>query len=115
MRDVPWLVLEMSVADRICRTNDSAASLRLAGQSREAEEAHDVTLFNDLLSNVTMSFSGQPGSPVSSVAAYFEGTNILVYIRGTEDEPGEWWKTKGSRRKLPIGGGGVMVNAHYDS
>lgn len=87
----------------------------MTGQSREGEAAHEVTVFNDLLSNVTMSFSGAPGSPVSSVAAYFEGTNILVYIRGTEDEPGEWWKTKGSRRKLPIGGGGVMVNAHYDS
>lgn len=79
------------------------------------EAPHGVTVFNDLMSNVTMSFSGQPGSPVSSVAAYFEGTNVLVYIRGTEDEEGEWWKTKGSRRKLPIGGGGVMVNAHYDS
>lgn len=67
------------------------------------------------MSNVTMSFSGQPGSPASSVAAYFEGTNLIVYIRGTADEPGEWWKKKGSRRKLPIGGGGVMVNAHYDS
>lgn len=68
------------------------------------------------MSNVTMSFGGSPGSPVvSSVAAYFEGTNILVYIRGTLDEEGEWWNKRGSRWKLPIGGGGVLVNAHYDS
>ncbi|KAF3770932.1 hypothetical protein M406DRAFT_285744 [Cryphonectria parasitica EP155] len=79
------------------------------------QPGHGVTVFNDLMSNVTMSFSGQPGSPVSSVAAYFEGTNVLVYIRGTEDEEGEWWKKRNNRQKLPIGGGGVLVNAHYDS
>ncbi|PSS00741.1 hypothetical protein BD289DRAFT_382440 [Coniella lustricola] len=81
----------------------------------EDKPGRDVTIFNDLQSNVTMSFSGTPGSPVSSVAAYFEGTNLVVYIRGTDDEPGEWWKTRNKRQKLPIGGGGVMVNAHYDS
>lgn len=81
----------------------------------EKNPSHNVTVFNDMLSNVTLSFSGQPASPASSVAAYFEGTNVLVYIRGTRDEPGEWWKKKGSRRSLPIGGGGVLVNAHYDS
>lgn len=88
--------------------------LKLSSTAREVR-SHGVTVFNDLKSNVTMSFSGQPGSPASSVAAYFEGTNVLVYIRGTEDEEGEWWNVKGNRRKLPIGGGGVMVNAHYDS
>ncbi len=42
---------------------------------------------------------------------------IIVYIRGTEDEPGDWWKTDeyqqsdvGSVEKY-----GVLVNAHYDS
>lgn len=67
------------------------------------------------MSNVTISFGGIPGSPGSKVAAYFEGNNVIVYIRGTDDEQGEWWKTRDNRRKLPIGGGGVMVNAHYDS
>lgn len=96
------------------RSNDSATTPRVSQQSSEKAN-HGVTVFNDLMSNVTMSFSGQPGSPASRVAAYFEGTNVLVYIRGTEDEEGEWWTKKGSRRTLPIGGGGVMVNAHYDS
>lgn len=100
------------------RSNEPDPGLKLSeGLTKvtKAAQAHNVTVFNDLLSNVTMSFSGQPGSPASSVAAYFEGTNVIVYIRGTEDEPGEWWKAKSNRRKLPIGGGGVMVNAHYDS
>lgn len=97
--------------------------LRQCGRSDQSEEpkifednaSRNVTVFNDMLSNVTMSFSGLPASPASNVAAYFEGTNILVYIRGTLDEAGEWWKKKGNRRSLPIGGGGVLVNAHYDS
>lgn len=97
----------------IDRSNSSAGGLRMLQPPREAD--HDVTVFNDLESNVTMSFSGQPGSPASSVAAYFEGTNVLVYIRGTEDQAGEWWKQKNNHRSLPIGAGGVLVNAHYDS
>jgi hypothetical protein len=80
---------------------------------------HGVTVFNDLLSNVTVSFGGLPGSRKDGAetgnAAYFEGTNIIVYIRGTLDEEGEWWNKRRSNRKLPIGKGGVLVNAHYDS
>lgn len=99
-----------------CCSNEDVVDDDVEAQSpQDAADAHGVTVFNDLVSNVTMSFSGQPGSPASSVAAYFEGTNVLVYIRGTEDEAGEWWKKKSSRRTLPIGGGGVLVNAHYDS
>lgn len=97
------------------RSEDLAGGSTVSQPPREKDGDHGVTVFNDLLSNVTMSFKGQPGSPVSSVAAYFEGTNVLVYIRGSEDEAGEWWKKKASRRSLPIGGGGVLVNAHYDS
>jgi hypothetical protein len=77
-----------------------------------------VTIFNDLLSNVTFSALGSIGSeglgrrPGQSV--YFEGTNIIVYIRGTDDDEIEWWKaddlgTDKSQKK-----GGVLVNAHYD-
>ena len=49
---------------------------------------------------------------MSGVSVYFEGTNIIVYVRGTDDEETKWWtdpKGKpGSKR-------GVLVNAHYDS
>lgn len=74
-----------------------------------------VVVFSDITSNVTFSSRGRlkddgPGrEPGRSV--YFEGTNIIVYIRGSEDEPGDWW-TAG---KKPQGKGGVLINAHYDS
>lgn len=90
--------------------------MKLSEVSSEAS-GHNITVFNDLLSNVTVSFGGAPGARKDNTqtgnAAYFEGTNIIVYIRGTLDEQGEWWKKR--HRKLPIGKGGVLVNAHYDS
>lgn len=69
---------------------------------------------------MTVSFGGLPGTrkdggAQTGNAAYFEGTNIIVYIRGTLDEEGDWWKKRASHRRLPIGQGGVLVNAHYDS
>ena len=65
-------------------------------------------VFSDVTSNVTFSTEllGGPGYSV-----YFEGTNIIVYVRGSEDEEGDWWKKKGK----PESKGGVLVNAHYDS
>ncbi|MCJ1264362.1 hypothetical protein MMC22_004233 [Lobaria immixta] len=74
-----------------------------------------VVVFSDITSNLTFSIEGRskdagPGrDPGYSV--YFEGTNIIVYIRGSEDEPGDWWTAD----KKPQGKGGVLVNAHYDS
>jgi hypothetical protein len=60
-----------------------------------------VEVFDDLTSNATFS------SGVTSV--YFEGTNIIVAIRGSEDdEPFD------STDRRPENGG-VLVNAHYDS
>lgn len=92
--------------------------MKLSETPQEAS-AHGVTVFNDLLSNVTVSFGGLPGSRKGGAqtgnAAYFEGNNIIVYIRGTLDEEGEWWKKRNNQRRLPIGKGGVLVNAHYDS
>lgn len=99
-------------------SNYSARALELSKTSLEPP-GHSVTVFNDLLSNVTVSFGGLPGSRKDGAetgnAAYFEGTNIIVYIRGTLDEEGEWWSKRRNNRKLPIGKGGVLVNAHYDS
>src|SRR6187402_436702 len=77
-----------------------------------------ATIINDLQSNITYSFPGRFESagegtlPGDSV--YFEGANILVYIRGTEDEEGEWWNLQGSLNSLKVHGkGGVLVNAHF--
>ena len=68
-------------------------------------------LFDDIASNLTFS---SPGSASSSggLSVYFEGTNIIVYVQGSEDDSSEWWtEPKGK----PHDKGGVLVNAHYDS
>lgn len=68
------------------------------------EDKPEVFVFDDLTSNLT--------STDERVGVYFEGTNILVYIRGWEDQRENWWEVPG---RLPAGKGGVLVNAHYDS
>lgn len=67
-----------------------------------------VVIFNDMISNLTFS-SNVFGDTAPSV--YFEGTNIIVYIRGSEDEDGDWWNSTSKARDR----GGVLINAHYDS
>jgi Peptidase family M28 len=74
-----------------------------------------VYVFNDLESNLTSSSVGVKGTSgrvrEPGVSVYFEGTNIITYIRGSEDSQEEWWKNN----TIPTGKGGVLVNAHYDS
>jgi hypothetical protein len=69
-----------------------------------SEEKPEVFVFDDMTSNLT--------SSDARTGVYFEGTNILVYIRGWEDKKDNWWEVPG---KVPAGKGGVLVNAHYDS
>jgi hypothetical protein len=54
-----------------------------------------------------------PNTP--KVAAYFEGTNILVYIRGRADDQGRWWDAEAARNSRRNKKGLTLVNAHYDS
>lgn len=75
----------------------------------ESSESAPIVIFSDTLSNVSFQFDQNGHAPVPSV--YFEGTNIIVYIRGSEDDPEDWFLTD----KKPKGKGGVLVNAHYDS
>ncbi|CAD6577084.1 MAG: hypothetical protein ASARMPREDX12_008116 [Alectoria sarmentosa] len=75
----------------------------------ESLESAPVAIFSDNVSNVSFQFDQKGNAPVPSV--YFEGTNIIVYIRGSEDDPDDWFLTN----KKPKGKGGVLVNAHYDS
>ena len=63
-----------------------------------------VTVFDDSRSNITYEFSKE-------WITYFEGENIMVYIRGSEDEEGDWWQHNTTYKGI----GGVLVNAHYDS
>lgn len=73
------------------------------------EQKSQVVVFDDLQSNLTFagSFDGS-----TSEGVYFEGTNIIVYVRGTEDDPGRWWEESDDKDN---GKSGVLVNAHYDS
>lgn len=76
-----------------------------------------VTIFNDLVANYTstaLTSIGVSGRR-AGISTYFEGSNIIVYIRGTEDEEGEWWNSASHRSGSMHGKGGVMVNAHFDS
>lgn len=64
-------------------------------------EPGSIEVFDDLIANVTFS-SG-------STSVYFEGTNLIVAIRGSEDD-----EPFNSTERRPDNGG-VLVNAHYDS
>ncbi|KAI9812182.1 MAG: hypothetical protein M1827_004848 [Pycnora praestabilis] len=84
-------------------------------------EVPAVIVFNDMVSNVTCSTEGsafeRAGEQVkkSGITVYFEGTNIVVYVRGSEDPEGQWWEEEARAKKKPESKGGVLVNAHYDS
>lgn len=80
-------------------------TIKQAASEEEAQEDKpEVFVFDDRQSNLT--------SVDDRTGVYFEGTNILVYIRGWEDKKQNWWEVPG---KVPRGKGGVLVNAHYDS
>ena len=91
----------------------SSASYPSSGGTLEdvykPSENAPIVIFSDNVSNVSFHFDQKGNAPVPSV--YFEGTNIIVYIRGSEDDPDDWFLTN----KKPKGKGGVLINAHYDS
>lgn len=92
-------------------SNDPYNELQRGGAA-----ASQVVIFNDMISNVTCSLEGTKDSSGPSsqpgMSVYFEGTNIIVYIRGSEDNNGDWWNKPPESYD---GLGGVLVNAHYDS
>ena len=96
----------------------STKLLEMPDELQQRTHLPKVTIFNDLQSNITFSSLGAIGSanqgrrPGQSI--YFEGTNIIVYIRGTEDEEGEWWNSNSFDSETSPKKGGVLVNAHYD-
>ncbi|CRG85833.1 hypothetical protein PISL3812_02842 [Talaromyces islandicus] len=92
-----WLLTRI---DEILQENENPSSVNsTADQSRP-----QVFVFDDNQSNLTI--------VQSNLGVYFEGTNIMVYIRGRDDDKRNWWETHGLE---PSGRGGVLVNAHYDS
>lgn len=79
-------------------------------------EPNAVMIFMDMQSNITSALGWDLSTTVDT-AVYFEGTNIIVYIRGLNDDREDWWlqdansigRDHGAKKR------GVLVNAHYDS
>ncbi|RMZ89840.1 hypothetical protein DV736_g2924, partial [Chaetothyriales sp. CBS 134916] len=69
-----------------------------------------AVVFDDRTSN--LSFSSRSVASSSGLSVYFEGTNIITYIRGSEDDQTAWWQDS---RASPSAANSVLVNAHYDS
>ncbi|KAK2629097.1 hypothetical protein QTJ16_002200 [Diplocarpon rosae] len=87
------------------------------GELRTRSTQPVAVIFNDLVSNYTtnaLTSIGVSGRRLG-ISTYFEGSNIIVYIRGTEDEEEDWWKPLPPYTHRLHGKGGVMVNAHFDS
>ncbi|KAF3000934.1 hypothetical protein E8E13_008792 [Curvularia kusanoi] len=71
-------------------------------------KSKQVEVLNDVVSNATFSSS--------NTTVYFEGTNIITVIRGSEDDE-PFFSSNQSAPKISRrpNNGGVLVNAHYDS
>lgn len=73
------------------------------------KDSQDAVVWDGGSENVTYANKWLASSPT---VRYTENENVVVYIRGTEDEEGTWWE---DTAKPYDGQGGVLVNAHYDS
>jgi len=103
-----WLLSRITdiLEENKIRYETKAAASAIWKPSTWKTSTSPVTIYNDLTSNATYSSVAGPE------AVYFEGTNIIVYIRGIADDETDWWQAKDST----VGGSrGVLVNAHYDS
>jgi hypothetical protein len=90
---------------------NNATGAHIASQQQGKETRKPAIIFDDITSNLTF------GSNDSSLTVAFTGTNIIVYIPGSEDvdpldlkEHSNLRIDDASRPK-----GGVLVNAHFDS
>ncbi|QIW95793.1 hypothetical protein AMS68_001311 [Peltaster fructicola] len=71
----------------------------------DQHKSSDVVIWEDLKSNVTFvdSWRNRPWT------CYIESENVMVYVRGVEDEPDAWWERPFQPKQ------GLLINAHYDS
>lgn len=66
-----------------------------------------VEIIDDTIANVTFA--------EANTTVYFEGTNIIVAIRGSEDDEPFYSPQSSPPGQRRRNNGGVLVNAHYDS
>ncbi|KAB8343189.1 hypothetical protein FH972_022779 [Carpinus fangiana] len=103
-----WLLHRI---DNILTVNDIVFDVEQGyGATLSADKASPVVIFNDMLSNTTTT---APSTLTAPLSVYFEGTNIMVYVRGTEESDIPWWR--GGSLEPPDHKRAVLVNAHYDS
>ncbi|KAL8742881.1 MAG: hypothetical protein Q9190_004703 [Brigantiaea leucoxantha] len=107
-----WLLQRITA---LLEPNDPSEASRDVLQKTLIDRHAPAIVFSDMTSNVTFSREGDRNASGSGrepgISVYFEGTNIFVYIRGSEESTNDWWNTDHVPPKL----GGVLVNAHYDS
>ena len=104
LRRITAIVKENGVSPALYPSSDGTLD-----HVHKSSESAPIVIFSDNVSNVSFQFDSNGSAPVPS--AYFEGTNIIVYIRGSDDDPDDWFLTD----RKPKGKGGILVNAHYDS
>ena len=83
-----WLLRRIEAILRGNSVSLSSIGCQPAALTPTSETNSSVVLFSDITSNITSSSTGKDDDPGLSV--YFEGTNIIVYIRGSEDEVGDF-------------------------
>lgn len=108
-----WLLLRIGNildSNKIQHSTVSTVQTRNRFNSWNTTSHTPVIIFDDMTSNLMFS------SASANESVYFEGTNIIVYIRGTDDGDDDWWESRSPKTaRTYTGKGGVMVNAHYDS
>lgn len=102
-----WLLRRI---DEIVAANNASVSVGgkkgKNGKGDGGDENTAVGIYDDTSSNLLF------GSAASPIAVAFTGENIIVYIRGSEDEEGLWWENEKSDAGHKSG---VLINAHFDS
>ncbi|KAE8452033.1 hypothetical protein EG329_002198 [Mollisiaceae sp. DMI_Dod_QoI] len=114
----PELSLEHTDSNKLYAVpSDDKPTSTAHDELRTRLAAPSAVIFSDLISNYTntvLTSIGVSGRR-AGISTYFEGSNIIVYIRGTEDEEGDWWNPVPPYMPRTFGKGGIMVNAHFDS
>ena len=100
-----WLL--QRVDDILAENNASYATCDGSNFDDPSYDEANVIILNDLQSNLSFAWNSRSAPRTSQ---YFEGTNVIVYVRGSEDGNHDWRTPDLSRTR-----GGVLVNAHYDS
>ncbi|KAI4210751.1 MAG: hypothetical protein LQ351_006427 [Letrouitia transgressa] len=107
-----WLLQRI---ESILQANKEVDNTQITGPISQQilHKSHDpAIIFSDMTSNFTALGWGDLNQPERPrIGVYFEGTNIIVYVRGFEDGDEDWWDTDDLQPEK----GGVLINAHYDS